>query len=389
MPSETRKDLPKRDETQGDATPNAQEQERALAKANQLNSSDPSAGSAQLVTDIKALRRSFVTKHKNEQVSVRGWVAAEKLLDSKSYKGYYLRDRFGAILVVRTTSAVPEITSEVQATGIAMEDVDTSSIYLVETGRRVIGKTDDVKRARSNEIVAQINTAIVGEQWDAVAERIRALEQNESDFPQLGEIRQRLEMARLEQQKRFQTYVLIGVGVALIFLAVLAVLLLRRKPSDTVESPSPSSSTPWDGSAHSLGHDVVDDYKTVRVFKTTKVLPGSFVILQGEMESSEVVYLSDQSGNNEIDIGRDSPDARGGIRIKDPSDTLSRRQAKVNYLPKTGTFRLTNLASSESNPTIVSGRELSKGQSVDLHDGDVVIMGALHLKFRQRVSAAV
>jgi pSer/pThr/pTyr-binding forkhead associated (FHA) protein len=117
------------------------------------------------------------------------------------------------------------------------------------------------------------------------------------------------------------------------------------------------------------------------------MLPGRLVVLESGQETDSI-YLSDQSGRSDIEIGRESPDARGGVRIKDPSNTLSRHQARIIYTPAAQEFRLLNLADESSNPTIVNGRELNKDESVVLHDGDILTMGNVGLKFRQKLAGA-
>jgi hypothetical protein len=166
------------------------------------------------------------------------------------------------------------------------------------------------------------------------------------------------------------TIVLVAVGVAVLALVGVAIFLVRRgRPTVShIDGDKPQRT--------------VDDYKTLRVYKTTKVLPGKLVVIDGRQET-DTIHLSDQTGRGEIEIGRDSPDITGGIRIKDKSNTLSRRQARLLYSASSREFRLVNVAGDSSNPTIINGRQMTQDEALVLKDGDIMIMGNVELKFRQ------
>ena len=119
--------------------------------------------------------------------------------------------------------------------------------------------------------------------------------------------------------------------------------------------------------------------------RTTKILPGKLILLndQNGAEETAVIYLTDPSGRGEVEIGRESPDAIGGVRIKDKANTLSRRQARLVYSAPTGEFRLVNLAGEDSNPTVINGRRMANQETVPLGNDDILQMGAVRLQFRQ------
>ena len=100
-------------------------------------------------------------------------------------------------------------------------------------------------------------------------------------------------------------------------------------------------------------------------------------------QETDTIYLSDQSGRDAIEIGRDSPDIAGGIRIKDKTNTVSRRQARLLYSTSDKQFKLVNLAPETSNPTMINGRQMSGDETVVLNDNDVLRMGNVELKFRK------
>ena len=336
----------------------------------------PVAATAQEEISVRDLRVGFESKYKNELVSIRGWVATERRVSSRTYRGFFLRDRFGDMILVRTVDPLPQITSEILVSGVALRDADTNDIYLSERRR------DSAPLAGGAPDAAQQAAAAA---HGAEQERRRLQEE---------ENRKRTE----EEASSRQTMMLIGIGGAVILLVALAVILMRRKPEPEVPfvpSPEPTQ-TP--GLSPSPGDDAfktvrtrpaqadgpsVDDYKTVRVYKTTKVLPGRLIVMEGGVET-DTILLSDQTGRGEIEIGRDSPDVSGGIRIKDRTNTLSRKQARLVFSSANRTFDLVNLAGDSANPTSVNGREMRLNESVTLADGDLLRMGNLELKFRAR-----
>ena len=172
---------------------------------------------------------------------------------------------------------------------------------------------------------------------------------------------------------------------------------------DSVRIPSPIPA------AHLAGHRTpVDDrlhvteYKTARIlpptpivledraeetadYRTTKILPGKLIVLadRNGTEETEMIYLTDPSGRGEVEIGRESPDATGGVRIKDKTNTVSRRQARLVYSAQTAEFWLVNLASKDSNATVINGRRMANQETVLLGNDDILEMGTIQLKFCQ------
>ena len=326
---------------------------------------------AQTTISVRELVRGFYSRYKNEQVAVQGWVSAEKRVSSTTFRAYYLKDRYGSTIVVRTVNELPQINSEVLVTGVALVDADSKRFFISETKREVINS------ARGDQPEAEE-----------------------------GAWKQPLELPSTEN--------LILIGFIVIGLLWAVVRLRRRKAAPAVYSPAPppgpspsyepalapvpsyksdpapesvpsyKPAPPPIPSAESapVASPTVDDFKTVRVFKTTKVLPGTLVILENGQET-DTIYLSDQSGRDAIEIGRDSPDIAGGIRIKDKTNTVSRRQARLLYSTSNKQFKLVNLAPETSNPTMINGRQMPGDETVVLNDNDVLRMGNVELKFRK------
>jgi hypothetical protein len=195
------------------------------------------------------------------------------------------------------------------------------------------------------------------------------------------------EEARAAANRRMLIYG--GMGLAAILLAATGTWLIRASkaaPPAAVATGSPATKSVTSSTADRplvAAPEGIDDYKTVKVYKTTKVMPATLTVLDGEAET-DVIHLYDHTGTGEVELGRESPEANSGIRIKDKTNTVSRRQATIQYLSSSKTFWLTNLAGLTSNPTVLNGRELGENESAELSDGDTVIFGALKARFRTK-----
>jgi hypothetical protein len=294
---------------------------------------------------VETLRKDYYRKpYNNEEVAIQGWVAHERRVVSKTYKGFHLRDRFGDIILVRTTQPLPEITTEIVVLGVALKDAETGEIFLSEVKREAASTAKEPPVVPKKDTVPQ---PAGGSDWSTVAQ--------------------------------------IGIGAVVVFLVVAAVILMLRRPAtrsgEILSDQRRGPSAPPDEMPLKAGSLQLQDYATVKVYPTTKVLPGKLIVLENKKET-DVIHLSDQSGNGEVEIGRDSPDVTGGIRVKDKTNTVSRKQAKLQYSPAAQEFRLTNLAGDSSNPTVVNENPLGPNQVVVLRDNDIVKMGNLELKFR-------
>ena len=120
-------------------------------------------------------------------------------------------------------------------------------------------------------------------------------------------------------------------------------------------------------------------------YRTTKILPAKLLVSDDRngAQETEVIYLTDPSGMGEVEIGRESPDLTDGVRIKDKTNTVSRRQARIVYSAQTREFRLVNLVGKDSNPTAINGRRMTNQETVLLGNDDILQMGTIQLKFCQ------
>jgi hypothetical protein len=248
-------------------------------------------------------------------------------VETLSLKGYYLKDRYLDVILVKTTDQLPELKSEYQVTGVAQPDAASKETFILEKQRVAIPQTPPAAPPPPPA----------------------------------------------PPSRNYRP--LIAIGAVVLVLVGIAIWLMRRQRSTAAPTDGAEASPPPPAA--------IDDFKTVKVYKTTKVLPGTLVVLEGGRET-DIIYLSDQSGRGEVEIGRDSPDASGGIRIKDRTNTVSRRQARLVYSANTGVFRVVNLATEQSNPTTVNGKAVAANESVALSDEDTLGMGSMELKFRKR-----
>jgi hypothetical protein len=359
----------------------------------------PSAAWSQSLVSVDQLKQGFDVNYKNEVVIVRGWVSTEKRVESSSFKGFYLRDRFGSLLLVRTTTPLPDITTEIQVTGVALRDADNSDIYLSETKREVTSSENQkaLATARSAQAEAE-KKRIEAEEARLAAEKEAEKKQMEAeDARRAAEAQAEKNRMETQEKEHYRTILFSVLGGAIVILVILGITLTFRRKTQPKALPAvapgqplyqPTSTQASQVAAANVGQAAsispsVDDYRTVKVYKTTKVLPGKLVVVENHQES-DTIHLTDQTGHGEIEIGRDSPDISSGIRIKDKSNTLSRRQAKLVYASATRDFKLINLAGESSNPTLINGKQMAENESVALKDGDMVTMGNLELKFRQK-----
>ncbi len=282
---------------------------------------------------IDELKNNFKAKYKGEKVTLVGWVTAEKRVDTVSIKSYYLRDRFGSLIQIRTDKKLPEINTKVQVEGVALEDPEFGDIYIQE-----------------------LNT-LSFEMGDGKDERSPIVSKENEWIP----------------------YLIILIIVVLVALVVLIIWMnkVQKEPIKEGVKVKEEREAINGEIEEDLEVENVKEYNTVKVYETVKALPGKLAILR-EGKETDSFHLTDSTGKDEIPIGRESPDIKEGIRIIDKSNTMSRWQAKILYRNKK--FYLLNIAGEEVNPTIVNGKKLEKDEEVELNLSDVMEMGNVKLK---------
>ena len=381
------------------------------------------AAFAQAPLAIRELKARFPTL-KKEVVLVQGWVTSEKTVPQTTFHGYYVRDRFGDVLLVRTTKELPGINTEVRVKGVAFFDEELKELFIVEEARTSL---QELKEGKGPTVVSvenpngltqdardKVTLARKSEPGDAGKDggaevTLAANAPNAANAaaaaPPAAATAVTAPVPAAEKKGLFAwlTWPWVvgfsGAGVVLVLGALVMMTSKRRSAASSLNldsstadawqnpylSTTPAAANPADVLHQAPAAEVptVEDYKTVKAFKTTKVLPGLLVVLDGTKET-DTIHLSDQSGHGEIEIGRDSPDATGGIRIKDKTNTLSRRQAKILYTPASREFKLHNLVGDGGNPTAINGRLMHENEAIVLNDGDRLTMGSVDLLFRHK-----
>ena len=112
--------------------------------------------------------------------------------------------------------------------------------------------------------------------------------------------------------------------------------------------------------------------------------PGALILLKNS-SPKETIPLSDESGRGRIEVGRECKSVKDGIRINDPTTTMSRYQARLTRSPGSDRIYLVNLvdpSKSGSNPTALNGHAMKKNEKRPLRDGDAIAMGKVRLRFR-------
>ena len=356
------------------------------------------------LADLKA---NFLMYHK-EVVVVQGWVVNEKAVPQRSFKGFTLRDRYGELILIRTTKPLPGINTEIKIRGIALMDGKTP--YIAEEERDELQKSESGQGPVSRTTLVGKGEPPVPPIEPGVEPIANAPHAGAPDTTAAAVSDPITATTTLPaRQTSWLTWPWIAgllVGAALL-IGAFVLVLSRRKPAAEATSFGPSTADAYQNpyvattgagvadvlrpvggaavpaAAAPAEAPVIEDFKTVKAFKTSKVLPGKLVVVENGIDG-DVIHLSDQSGRGEIEIGRDSPDATGGIRIKDRTNTLSRRQAKLMYSPASREFKLHNLVGDSGNPTVHNGHAMHENETIVLKDGDVLGMGSVELTFRQK-----
>ncbi len=174
-------------------------------------------------------------------------------------------------------------------------------------------------------------------------------------------------------------YLLIGAAVLIVLIA--AVFLMLRSRHDEMRTEDYGISTASFRDAPPPPEQIIEG-RTIKLHapppNTVKLLPGWFDVVGGDDVVKQIRFYSlGGERGAETTFGRATGRPYAHIQLKAP--TVSSRQAKVAF--DNGAAQLTNLASSESNPTKVNGREMAVNESVPLSESDRVEMGEVSLLF--------
>ncbi|WP_251954792.1 FHA domain-containing protein [Salinibacter ruber] len=315
----------------------------------------------------------------DEVVEIRGFVTEYREDDVETTRFYYLKDRYGDIIMVRTTRGLPTVGERYRVSGPVSIDPEMNRPYVSEESR------------------AQLSGAATG--GDASEEGATQETGGESAGGDGTTGGGGISLQTL-------LFVAIGVVVLLLFGLLIYVLYQRRQPqvatqggsSLSADTPPPSGGQAGsqqasgqqaggDGTARQASsggpepEEVVQD-KTVKMHVppegTLKFL-GSLEVVAG-LDDIDRIPLHRPPGQNgqeaEITIGRTSGPPYEHVELK--PRTVSSKQAKLVH---DGDCKVVNYASKESNPTRVNGEPMELNESVEIEDGDVLTMGEVKLRY--------
>jgi hypothetical protein len=304
------------------------------------------------IAAIKANRSSYV----NEVVRIDGFVTRFVDSGSKSTSFFYLKDDWGSVIKVRTSTEAPSVGKRYSIAGPVGIDPRSDDLFISEETR-----------------VAVVDTLAV--------QPTPSVQPKVSDDPTKDH--QATPNGGTTKSNSLSLYLLIG-GAAVIVLTAITLIMVRlnREEMQTADYYSLSSISPGTRIEPPPPPEQVIEGKTIKLHapppNTVKLLPGWFEVLEGDDVVKQIRFykLGGERGS-ETTFGRAAGRPYAHIQIKAP--TVSSRQAKVSF--DNGAPLLTNFASADSNPTRVNGRDLAMNESVPLSESDRVQMGEVSLLF--------
>ena len=159
---------------------------------------------------------------------------------------------------------------------------------------------------------------------------------------------------------------------------------VKKEGEDNEKSKIQSQNKEFDEFLESAGDKTL---VVTSAYGYNEVIPGHLLILNGIQKGKRLTLHGISAGAGlALTIGRDSPDWRQHVdqskhdvhvRVTDESQSLSRLQAEIIYAG--GKCYIRNL--SNSNPTLVNGKELFGSQSVILEHGTIIKAGYIQLQY--------
>jgi hypothetical protein len=308
------------------------------------------AGVAEEVQRASELR-SRPGPYMRSVVAVEGFVTQYVDAGGAQAAFFYVKDDWGGLIRVQTKELPPGIGRRYRVRGRLTLDTELQDPYLVEEGRTEIvpeaavpnngASAEEATRAGSTAPVARLPGVVGPQFW--------------------------------------------WVGLGLVTFVGGALMLSRRS---RVRSPASREATPTNAArplppAGTEEGRVVEG-KTIRLHlpppSTVKILPGWLEVLSEESVRQVMFYRTKSQTTPTITFGRAPGEPYSHIQLKPM--TVSARQAQVSF--GADGVMLTNLATSESNPTKINDREMGPGETQGLQDNDTIAMGEVLFRFRAR-----
>lgn len=329
---------------------------------------------------ISEIKRT-AAQNLNEIVRVEGFVTQFVDEGSRSTRFYSIRDDWGTVIRVRTSKEAPSVGKRYDVIGPLTLDSRSRELFISEESRREIFKavepkvslieTEDVSPPRPNEagMIAPL-------QGTGTTTSDISVDPNADDSDgKPGKVEPPID----PKPNRAMMYTSVG-GAAVLILAFTGFLFARNKSSDPHTGDFRAASlTRMDPLP--VPEQVIEG-RTIKLHapppNTVKLMPGWFEVVSGDDVVKQVRFYNTGGDNpTETTFGRATGRPYAHIQLKAP--TVSSRQAKLAF--ENGMPKLTNFASSGSNPTKINGRELTVNETVDLKENDLVEMGEVGLRY--------
>jgi hypothetical protein len=323
-----------------------------------------------------SVMKADVRRYLNEVVRIDGFVTQFVDSGSQTTSFFYIKDDWGSVIKVRTSNQPPSVGKRYSIVGPVSIDPKTKDLYISEEKRQ--------------ELFKGVEPWVAMQQVEAASPPVdRPVPQTSAKEPAVAEMTgtQTAQPAGPAQSK-LPMYLLIGGAAAAIL--IIALFLILRSRSDESQTMDLSVATAAAAAVEAPPPpEQVIEGRTIKMHtpppNTVKLFPGWFEVLSGDDVVKQIRFykLGGEHGA-ETTFGRASGRPYAHIQLK--AQTVSSRQAKVTF--DNGAARLTNFATSDSNPTRVNGRDLDINESVPLKDSDRVEMGEVSLLFHEAQSSA-
>jgi hypothetical protein len=328
---------------------------------------------------ISEIKRA-AAQNLNEIVRVEGFVTQFVDEGTQSTKFYTIKDDWGTVIRVRTSKEVPSVGKRYDVKGPLTLDSRSRELFISEESRREIFKPIEPKvDLTQSEIVSPppLNQAgMITPPAGTGTDSVTPVDPIDPVRPPGGDPIPPVE----PRTNRAMMYTSVG-GAAVLILAFTGFLFARNKSSDPHTGDFRAASlTRMDPLP--VPEQVIEG-RTIKLHapppNTVKLMPGWFEVVSGDDVVKQIRFYNTGGDNGtETTFGRATGRPYAHIQLKAP--TVSSRQAKLAF--ENGVPKLTNFASSGSNPTKINGRELTVNETVDLKENDLVEMGEVGLRFR-------
>jgi hypothetical protein len=337
-----------------------------------------------------------------ESVKLLGQVAQWSENMKISTDEYLIKDKWGQPLIVRFSQ-----TSERPAPSKWFEIIGT---VVVDNARKIRILSENFRKA-INDDDSQLKEKLRQNAQMAISDAESAIDKGKGFFSDLKNADRKLEDARsnmsrgeftlaiadakaaqqIAENPPFSLAFYIIIAVIVLGIIILVIVIIRgslgklenenkklkeeyeKKLLEVMESLRPKT-VPIGDANLSFSEPTVRN-------ETLVVLPFRFDLESNGKNEPVNFYIGRNDADCEFTFGKNTGKELKHVRIDHP--TVSHDQAKIIWDKKNQNAKLINHAS--GNPTRVNGKILELGETCDLNDGDVVMMGIVKLIYRKGV----